>query len=144
MYSATKHAINGFVRFLAKLEPSYGIRVAAVALGIMRTPMYFENPDKLASIDMDKDSWAEPGDVARVMVAMIERGSVSSRTSDHGPDIPEVPIAGGSILEVAGDGARVVAPYNDPGPTGPGALASNISNLETEIRDSLKKGWGMY
>lgn len=142
VYAATKHAINGFVRSLAKLEPSYGIRVAAVAPGIMRTPMYLENPDKLASIDLQKDSWSEPEEVAEVMLALIERDAMSSRIGDYSPETQDIPISGGTILEVTGGGVRVVAPYNDPGPSGPGALASNIVKLEGEIKGTLHKGWG--
>ncbi|VUC29421.1 unnamed protein product [Clonostachys rosea] len=143
VYSATKHAINGFVRSLAKLEPEYGIRVAAVAPGIMRTPMYLENPDKLASIDMQKDSWLEPAQVAEVMLGLIERNIIGSRIGDYNSDTQTIPITGGTILEVAGGEIRAVAPYNDPGPTGPGALASNIGTLEGEIKGTLKKGWGI-
>ncbi|CAM1507448.1 Fc.00g070890.m01.CDS01 [Cosmosporella sp. VM-42] len=143
VYAATKHAINGFVRSLAKLEQGYNIRVAAVAPGIMRTPMYLENPEKLASIDMAKDSWSEPEDVAEVMVALIERNAIGTRIGDYDPDTQGTALAGGTILEVTGGGVRVVAPYNDPGPTGPGALASNIINLEGDIRGTLRKGWGL-
>ena len=91
---------------------------------------------------MTKDSWSEPEDVAEIMVALIERNSVSRRIGDYDPNTQDVPIAGGTILEVAGGSVRAVAPYNDPGPTGPGALASNITNLEGDIRDTLRKGWG--
>jgi 3-hydroxybutyrate dehydrogenase len=129
------------VRSLAKLEQGYGIRVAAVAPGIMRTPMYLENPDKLASIDMTKDSWSEPEEVAEVMIALVERNAMGSRIGQY--DTLDVPIRGGTILEVTGGGVRVVAPYNDPGPLGPGALASNITKLEGEVRDTLSKGWGL-
>lgn len=142
VYSATKHAINGFVRSLAKLEEGYGIRVAAVAPGIMRTPMYLENPDKLASIDMAKDSWLEPEEVAEVMMALIERNAISTRIGQYDSDALDISIRGGTILEVAGGTVRSVAPYNDPGPLGPGALASNITTLEGEIRGTLGKGWG--
>lgn len=143
VYSATKHAINGFVRSLAKLEPEYGIRVAAVAPGIMRTPMYLENPDKYASIDTSKDLWLEPQEVAEVMIALIERNTIGTVTGRDMLTSPVLSICGGTILEVAGGSIRVVAPYNDPGPLGPGALASNITKLEDEIQGTLVKGWGL-
>lgn len=140
VYAATKHAINGFVRSLAKLEPGYGIRVAAVAPGIMRTPMYLENPDKLASIDMAKDSWSEPEEVAEVMIALIERDAMGEKIGDYAPDALSVPITGGTVVEVTGGAVRIVSPYNDPGQLGPGALASNIAKLEGEIKQTLGKG----
>ena len=143
VYAATKHAINGFVRSLAKLEPGYGIRVAAVAPGIMRTPMYLENPDKLASIDMVKDSWSEPEEVAEVMIALIERDAMGEKIGDYAAEAANVPISGGTIFEVTGGAVRIVSPYNDPGPLGPGALASNITKLEGEIKQTLGKGWGI-
>lgn len=143
VYAATKHAMNGFVRSLGKLEVSYGIRVAAVAPGIMRTPMYLENPDKLASIDMTKDSWSEPQEVAEVMIALMERDSMSTKIGEYPSDGLDVPLCGGTVLEVTGGAVRIVSPYNDPGPLGPGALASNIVKLEGEIGNSLAPGWGL-
>ncbi|KAH0421071.1 hypothetical protein CcaCcLH18_13640 [Colletotrichum camelliae] len=142
VYAATKHAINGFVRSLAKLEDELNMRVVAVAPGIMRTPMYLENPDKLASIDMTKDSWASPEEVAEVMVKLIDSDTISVKTGDSSHGTHSMPIAGGTILEVTRGNVRAVAPYNDPGPTGPGALASNIGCLEAKIKETLRKGWG--
>ncbi|KAL2673539.1 hypothetical protein Neosp_011981 [[Neocosmospora] mangrovei] len=143
VYAATKHAINGFVRSLGKLEQSHHIRVVAVAPGIMRTPMYLENAEKLSSIDQQKDAWSEPSEVAEVMLALVERDAVGTNILQ--PEGPEdaVKIVGGSIIEATPGGAvRQVAPYNDPGPLGPGALASNIMKLEGEIKSTLVPGWG--
>lgn len=44
MYAASKSAINGFVRSLGELEKRFGIRVTAVAPGIIKTPLWLENP----------------------------------------------------------------------------------------------------
>jgi 3-hydroxybutyrate dehydrogenase len=38
IYSATKHGLNGFVRSLAELDQKVGIRVTAIAPGIIKTP----------------------------------------------------------------------------------------------------------
>ena len=144
VYAATKHAINGFVRSLGKLEQSHNIRVAAVAPGIMRTPMYLEDPEKLSSIDQKKDAWSDPFEVAEVMLALVERDAMSNNVLE--PQGPEdaIKIVGGSIIEATPGGAvRSVAPYNDPGPLGPGALASNIMKLEGEIKSTLAPGWGV-
>jgi 3-hydroxybutyrate dehydrogenase len=144
VYAATKHAINGFVRSLGKLEQSHNIRVAAVAPGIMRTPMYLENPEKLSSIDQLKDAWSEPSEVAEVMLALIERDSIGVNVLN--PECPDdaIKITGGCVIEATPGGAvRSVAPYNDPGPLGPGALASNILKLEDEIKSTLVPGWGV-
>jgi NAD(P)-dependent dehydrogenase (short-subunit alcohol dehydrogenase family) len=44
MYVATKFAISGFVRSLARLEKMFGIRVIAVAPGVVKTPLWVEHP----------------------------------------------------------------------------------------------------
>lgn len=50
IYNATKHAINGFVRSLAPLEERLGVRVMAVAPGVIKTPLWTDNPEKLKMI----------------------------------------------------------------------------------------------
>ncbi|XP_044721300.1 short chain dehydrogenase domain-containing protein [Hirsutella rhossiliensis] len=71
LYAASKFAISGFVRSLGGLD-TYGVRVNAVAPGFVRTPLWTENPDKLANIDENRDVWVTPLEVAEAMLSCIE------------------------------------------------------------------------
>ena len=51
LYHASKAAISHFVRTLRPLEERYGIRVLAVAPGVIETPLWTEHPDKLKLIN---------------------------------------------------------------------------------------------
>lgn len=50
IYNATKHGINGFVRSLALLEERKGIRVAAVAPGVIKTLLWTDHPEKMRMV----------------------------------------------------------------------------------------------
>jgi 3-hydroxybutyrate dehydrogenase len=123
VYVATKHAISGFVRSLAQLEtppaksslPS--IRVNAVAPGVIKTPLWVENKEKLKMIDENADEWVTPEEVAQVMVDLIEKEEN----------------VGGTILEVGKGKVRRVEAINDPGPEGSGHTVSNSESEEKEI-----------
>jgi 3-hydroxybutyrate dehydrogenase len=98
IYNATKHAINGFVRSLAPLEAKLGIEVAAVAPGVVKTPLWTEHAEKMKAVG-GGDAWVPPEEVAEVMVALVEKhetGSVAGDLDQGG----KIAIRGGSILEV--------------------------------------------
>lgn len=99
LYGASKYAISGFVRCLAPLEETYGIRVNAVAPGVVRTPLWTDNPDKLGNIDQE-DGWVTPEEVAKAMLALAE----------------EERYPAGTVLEIGRDQVRKVEVLNDPGP----------------------------
>ena len=141
MYDASKHATTGFVRALSKLH-RVGIRIAAVAPGIIKTPLYTDNPEKLAMIDPMSDIWVEPSEVATVMMALIERDSICSKISEAATGKQDIPITGGTILEITKNHARLVTAYHDPGPSGAGALASNAAESEEIALSRLVPGWG--
>lgn len=141
MYDASKHATTGFVRALSKLD-RVGIRIAAVAPGIIKTPLYIDNPEKLAMIDPKRDIWVEPSEVATVMIALIERDSMCSNISEAATGKQDIPIAGGIVLEITRNCARVVTAYHDPGPSGDGAIASNAAASEEAALGRLVPGWG--
>ncbi|KAF5704318.1 3-hydroxybutyrate dehydrogenase [Fusarium mundagurra] len=140
LYDASKHAISGFVRSLSNLS-SANIRIAAVAPGIIKTPLYTDNPEKMAMVDGLQDVWVEPEEVAEVMVALIERDRMSETIGEY-PKNGDIQIKSGTILEVTKGRARPVHPYHDPGPSGPGALASNMAAAENAVMEMLKPGWG--
>ena len=101
LYSASKHALSGFTRSLANLEPARNIRVNAVAPARVRTPLW--TTDKLKWIDEDNVvDWVTPQAVAEVMYDLITK-------EEH---------VGGTVLEVSLDGVRPVLKFGDPGPSG--------------------------
>ncbi|KAL0782168.1 hypothetical protein CaCOL14_000074 [Colletotrichum acutatum] len=100
LYAASKFAITGFVRSLARLEETDGVRVNAVAPGVVRTPLWTEHPEKLVNLDEAQDGWVTPREVAEAMLRCVE----------------EEDLVGGSILEVGKDNTRLVEAFNAPGP----------------------------
>lgn len=100
LYGASKFGIHGFVRSLAPLDEKHGIRVSAVAPGVVRTPLWEEHPEKMAYIDPERDGWVTPDEVAVAMLRCVE----------------EEGLVGGTILEVGKDRTRCVQALNDPGP----------------------------
>lgn len=99
IYGASKFAITGFVRSLAGLDDQHGIRVNAVAPGVVRTPLWLEHPEKMAYLET-ADGWVTPDEVAVAMLQCVEDSS----------------LVGGTIFEVGKDHTRCVQTFNDPGP----------------------------
>jgi NAD(P)-dependent dehydrogenase (short-subunit alcohol dehydrogenase family) len=127
IYTATKHGINGFVRSLSRLEPEFGIRVAGVCPGIIKTPLWTDNPEKLQMMDEEKDEWATPDEVAVAMLRLVE----------------EEAMRGGTLLEVGKNCTRLVGLFNDPGPPygekGAGHTLSNGRVLDDQAIEVLMK-----
>lgn len=126
LYVAAKSGISNFIRSLADLEkpkspnlPS--IRVNGVAPGVIKTPLWTENPEKLAWIDSAKDVWVEADEVAEVMLDLVEKDEY----------------VGGTVLEVGKNQIRAVEVLNDAGPTGAGHTVSSGSKGADEIWESL-------
>lgn len=132
LYVASKYAISGFVKSLAQLEtpldPSIPkIRVTAVAPGVVRTPLWLENPEKLKWVEENKVAWIEPEEVADRMLELVVKEEY----------------VGGTVLEVGKGHSRKVATWNDPGPSGPGMTVSNRGDAREEVWDKLAtQGWG--
>jgi 3-hydroxybutyrate dehydrogenase len=82
---------------MAELEPKFGIRVNAVAPGLVKTPIWSES--ELGWVDESVDSWVERERVAEVMLELIEKEEY----------------VGGTVLEVASEVVRKVSVLNDPG-----------------------------
>ncbi|ROV93630.1 hypothetical protein VMCG_08081 [Cytospora schulzeri] len=101
LYAASKFAVTGFVRSLANLDEKYGVRVNAIAPGIVRTPLWFEHPEKMVYIDPEQDGWVTPDECAVAMLRCVEEGD----------------LVGGTILEIGKNSARRVENLNDPGPS---------------------------
>ncbi|KAF2264230.1 NAD(P)-binding protein [Lojkania enalia] len=127
IYVAAKHAMNGFVRSLGHLDTEIGIRVNAVAPGVIKTPLWTEHPEKMTFLDAEKDEWATAEEVAEAMVRCLED--------------PE--LGGGTIVEVGAKQTRKVSQLNDPGPSGPGHTVSRLrDNYEEVFRWLAEEGWG--
>ena len=82
---------------MAELEPKYGIRVNAVAPGLVKTPIW--NEEELDWVDDGVDTWVPRERVAGVMLELVEEGEY----------------VGGTVVEVAAEVVRKVGVLNDPG-----------------------------
>lgn len=133
LYGASKFGLSGFIRCLAPLEPRFGVRVNAVAPGVVRTPLWEEHPEKLMNIDVAKDAWVTPQEVAQAMLRCIEENEN----------------LGGTILEVGAGNTRKVKVYDDAGPDfnpTKGLITSNSALGDEEVLDWLHEEaiWGAH
>ncbi|CAI7625903.1 unnamed protein product [Penicillium glandicola] len=144
IYCATKHAISGLVRSLANLDKKFGIRVTAVAPGVIKTPLWTDHPEKLKMVVDSTDEWVTPEEVAEVMLALVQQEQVSEIIGDRSGRGPQFNVEGGTILEVSKT-VRAVGQFNDPGPGNrPGNTASDHHAVEEESYQLLsQKGWGL-
>ena len=146
MYVASKHAVQAFVRCLADLEARNGVRVTAVDPGIVKTPMWTENPAINVALG-EEDGWVTAEEVAQVMLACVRDEVVGARfgsgDGDAGGEMIE--IKGGSCLEVTTGRVRDVPLYGNVGPFaagGKGARATKAQVLEDQVLGRLQSGWG--
>lgn len=143
IYNATKHGINGFVRSLAKLEQYRGIRVVAVAPGVVKTPLWTDHPEKLRAMDEGKDAWVTAEEVAEVMAGMVEGDELTKGSSGDEGEADKIQVRGGAIIEISMGRIREVKPFMDEGPIGRvGNTVSGLGVLEEETRDLLDEKWG--
>ena len=128
LYIASKHAISGFIRSLAPLDETIGIRVNGVAPGVIKTPLWTDNPEKLTLFDEEQDTWVLPEEVAEQMLRCCEDDEVN----------------GGYVMEVLKNNYRKVDWKMDPGPSGTGATVSNRAALTEEVFSWLAEPeWGV-
>jgi NAD(P)-dependent dehydrogenase (short-subunit alcohol dehydrogenase family) len=129
LYIASKWAVSGFVRSLDGLEASHGIRVNAVAPGIVKTLLWTEKEQahKLAFIDEKVDEWVTTSEVARAMLRLAED--------------PEM--IGGTVLEIGHGQERKIPLTGNTGPSGPGMTLSNAGVSIEEVHGWINTaGWG--
>lgn len=93
---------------MAPLHQEFGIKVVAVAPGMVQTPLWTNNPDKMKAITSD-DVLISPDELAAVMLDLIE--------SDEYP--------GGTVLEALKGKTRKVQ-VDSPLPSGAGSTMSNM------------------
>lgn len=128
---------------MANLDKELGIRITAVAPGVIKTPLWTDHPEKLKAIDQSSDEWVTPEEVGEVMLAIVQQDKVSEIIGDKSGKGRQFPVQGGTVLEVSKT-VRAVNPFNDPGPFGkPGNTASDLRYVENESIELLKqRGWG--
>lgn len=152
LYNASKHAISGYVRTLAPLDRNHGIRVTAVAPGVVDTALWRDNPEKLRLVREEAgDEWVSAEEVADVMGVLVGDGRnneievVKPCGFDNGLEEKGlVRIEGGLILEVGKGRVRKVEQFNDPGPKGAGNSVGNMPLVDGEILEMLGSGkWGV-
>jgi 3-hydroxybutyrate dehydrogenase len=142
VYHATKHAIAGFVYSLADLETLHGIRVAGVCPGVVDTPLFRDNPDKLKMIK-EGDVMVTPQQVAKVMLALVKDDEVNSGLI--GGSGNSIPIKGGTLIEVLAGAVRDVPLFGNVGPHTSGARGSSLGNGKQawkDVAERLRPGWG--
>ncbi|KAL8676652.1 MAG: hypothetical protein Q9186_006851 [Xanthomendoza sp. 1 TL-2023] len=149
LYNASKHGISGFVRTLAPLDPHHNIRVTAVAPGVIDTPLWRENPEKLRLLDDREggDEWVSAEEVAEVMgilVADEEAGEVEVMAAPgDGEGKRRIKVEGGLVLEVSKGRVRKVEQFGDEGPKGAGNTVGKMGIADEEILEMLgEPGWG--
>jgi 3-hydroxybutyrate dehydrogenase len=148
MYYAAKHAVKAFVKSMTALEEHFGIRVACVLPGVVKTPLWTDHPEKLKMVKQegqDKDEWVTPEETAQVMLNLVKDNEMTEKISGGGSN--KVQIRGGTCLEVLCDHVRDVPLLNNVGPGATGVGGASVQNGDTvfnEVIDSLKtKGWGL-
>lgn len=128
LYIASKHAISGFIRSLAPLDETLGIRVNGVAPGVIKTPLWTEHPEKMKLLDEKQDVWVTPEEVAEQMLRCMQD--------------PE--IHAGYVLEVLKGKYRNVNWHDAGPPSGEGGTVANGAALAKEVFELLgEPGWGV-
>ncbi|KAM3083847.1 hypothetical protein ACMFMG_002043 [Clarireedia jacksonii] len=123
LYHASKFAITGFVRSMKNLQ-ELGIRVVGVAPGLVNTPLWYSQPDKMQMLTSNQ-KWITPETTAEAILDLL--------TMEQ--------FIGGTILEVSGSGLRVVKELGDEGPTwDEGYMIGNLGGYKEEIYKGLREG----
>ena len=72
IYSASKHAVTGFVHTLRRQVAPMGLRVGAIAPGPVSTELWdLTDPDEIARLADEEHSFIRAEDVARAVVFML-------------------------------------------------------------------------
>ncbi|KAL4811332.1 NAD(P)-binding protein [Aspergillus unguis] len=130
LYSVSKQAISQFVRCMAPLEELAGIRVVAVAPGVVDTPLFRDSAKARQHIDMDNDFTLPPEEIVKAMMSLVTSSQYAS----------------GTVLEIGDIGGwREVSLFNDPGPQGRSTLPrpkakDAIKLVEQALQDDAAGG----
>ncbi|KAK5224290.1 hypothetical protein LTR47_009901 [Exophiala xenobiotica] len=111
IYSATKAGVSAFTRSLAPLHKEFGIKVVGIAPGMIWTPLWANDPEKMKAIGHD-DVFLQPEELAEEMLKAVESADV----------------VGGKVVEVLKTKTRLVE-VDSPLPEGPGSTMSNMGRI---------------
>lgn len=147
LYHASKWGLAGFIRSMANLDEKFGIRVAGVAPGIVKTPLWTDNKEKMRMVT-DKEgtvqsSWITPEQVAEQMLALVTEDEIVNSKGET------LQVKGGFMLEIAaGDKAvREIPMFNNPGPPrdaqGMSMIAGEVG-MDELMAELAKPGWGKF
>ena len=108
LYHVSKHGVQAFVRSLADLEGLHGIRVTCLMPGVVKTPLWTDNPEKMKMVKeegSEPDVWVTPEEVAQVMLSCVKDKEIpniieGSANSKAQVEKETITIKGGSCLEV--------------------------------------------
>lgn len=150
LYHASKHGVQALVRSLADMEHLCGIRVTCLMPGVVKTPLWTDNPEKLQIVKEGKDVWVTPEEVAQVMLACVKDIEISSiiegsANANGVGDKEMIQIKGGSCLEVLAGTVRDVPMFGNIGPQATGRKGASVSDGEKiykEVLEELKPGFG--
>ncbi|KAH6872090.1 hypothetical protein B0T10DRAFT_466321 [Thelonectria olida] len=107
LYSVSKAALSQFVRCMAPLDEMCGIKVVAVAPGIVDTPLFRDHPGAQNHVNLAKDFFLPTDEVVRAMLALLTDARYRA----------------GTVLEVGDIGSwREVQILRDVGPQGRSTL----------------------
>jgi 3-hydroxybutyrate dehydrogenase len=121
LYCSTKAAVSSFTRALGNLYPEYGIKVVAVAPGMVKTPLWTANPENMKMVG-EQDVMLSPRELAEAMLELTESA--------------EYP--GGSVLEVLKGKTRLVGISSEP-PSGEGSTMSNMGLIYEDSMAILER-----
>ena len=143
LYYVSKHAIKAFIKSLGDMQQLFGIRVAGVLPGIVKTPLWTDHPEKLQIVNEESDVWIMPEDIAQVMLDLVVKDEINSQKDGSGQTIA---IEGGSCIEILAKDRRDVPLFNNVGPAGgkdSGSTVTDAGKLYEEVLSSIKPGWGV-
>ncbi|GAD91858.1 hypothetical protein NECHADRAFT_91804 [Paecilomyces variotii No. 5] len=121
LYFASKHGVHAFIRSLGSLRDTLGIRSAAIAPGVVDTPLWDDKQSQVGS----KDMAATPGQIADAMLMLLEDPAYGD----------------GTILEATVKGTRVVPAFNAPAPDmSDGGMAEYEAEVERSLIEKLSQG----
>ena len=124
LYGASKAGVSSFTRSLAPLHQEFGIKVVAVAPGMVNTPLWTDHPDKIKAVSWNKeDVVLEPKELANAMLKLVE-----------GDEYP-----GGTVLEVLAEGKMRRVEVDSPVAAGKGATMSNMHVVTGDTIEILKR-----
>lgn len=144
LYNATKWGLRGFIYTMAEIEETRHVRVAGVAPGIVRTPLWLETEKAKMVMDADgkeQNEWTTPEEVAQVMYKICTENEIANAKGEL------IPIRGGSLIEVINGDVRDVPMYGaqppGTGTDGKGLMIVNPTEAWKSMNAAVEKpDWG--